>query len=89
MDTSESTALLREIVEQNRQLVGLQSQALELQRAHLDRVDAQLGRAERVNAGAEALQRRAQTAVRMILWDALPLVLAVLALMLWLEAPSP
>ena len=89
MDTPESTALLRELVEQHRQLVGLQSQALELQRAHLDRVDAQLARAERVNAGAEALQRRAALAVRMILWVALPLVLAVLALMLWLEPASP
>jgi ABC-type uncharacterized transport system involved in gliding motility auxiliary subunit len=89
METSESTALLREIVEQQKRQVALQSQSLELQREHLDRVDAQLARAERVNAGAELLQRRAATAFRMILWVALPLVLVVLALMLWLEiAPA-
>lgn len=83
MDTMESTALLREIAEQQRRQIALQTEALALQREHIAQVQAQLERAERINAGAEAIQRRAAQGVRVILWMALPVVVLLLLLMLW------
>lgn len=83
MDTSETHALLRELVEQQRRQLVLQAEAIELQRSHMERAQAQFAQAERINAGAAALQRRAATAIRLVLWIALPVTLALLLLLAW------
>ena len=60
-----------------------QKEALRLQREHMALYQQQLSRVERINDRAEAIQARASKAVRFVLWIALPLVLLVLATMLW------
>ena len=60
-----------------------QQEALRLQREHMALYQQQLSRVERINDRAEAIQARASKAVRFVLWIALPLVLLLLATMLW------
>ena len=72
----DTNALLREIRDN-------QQEALRLQREHMALYQQQLSRVERINDRAEAIQARASKAVRFVLWIALPLVLLVLATMLW------
>lgn len=69
-------ALLREIRDNQRQ-------ALQVQREHMQLYQQQLARVERINDRAEAIQGRAGNAAKVILWIAIPLVLLLLALMLW------
>ena len=72
----DTTTLLREIRDN-------QVEALRLQREHMALYQRQLDRVERINDRAEAIQARASKAVRIVLWIALPLVLLLLATMLW------
>lgn len=74
-DQSELTALLREIRDNQRE-------ALALQREHITMYQQQLGRIERINDRAEALQGRAGKAIRLILLIAVPMVCLLLILML-------
>jgi len=74
--SEDTNALLREIRDN-------QQEALRLQREHMALYQQQLSRVERINDRAEAIQARASKAVRFVLWIALPLVLLVLATMLW------
>lgn len=75
-DETETTRLLREIRDN-------QLEALRLQQEHVAMYRRQWERAERINERAEALQRRAGGAIRMILMVAVPLVVLLLILMLW------
>ena len=74
--SEDTNALLREIRDN-------QQEALRLQREHIAMYQKQLDRVERINDRAEAIQARASKAVRFVLWIALPLVLLLLATMLW------
>lgn len=74
-DDSEVITLLREIRDNQRE-------ALALQREHITMYQQQLGRIERINDRAEALQGRAGKAIRLILLIAIPLVCLLLLLML-------
>ena len=74
--TEETTRLLREIRDNQRE-------AMALQREHIAMHQRQLERIERINDRAESLQGRAGRALRAILWIALPLVVLLLALMAW------
>ncbi|MFC7300643.1 hypothetical protein [Cognatiluteimonas weifangensis] len=80
----ETATLLREIRDNQRA-------SLQLQREYMALYQAQLDRAERINDRTEAIQGRAGKAIRAILWLAVPLLLLLLALMLWpnLRALSP
>ena len=73
-DESETTALLREIRDNQRE-------ALSLQREHIAMYQRQLERIERINDRAEAMQGRAGKALRLILSVAVPLVFLLLVLM--------
>jgi len=79
--SEEATALLREIRDQQRLQLERQQEALRLQREHIDLYLGQLGRVERINDRAEAIQGRAARAVKFILWVAIPLVLVLFVLM--------
>lgn len=68
--------LLREIRDNQREALRLQQEHIGLYQRHLER-------AERINARAEALQQRAGKALRFILVVAIPLVIVLLAPMLW------
>ena len=72
----DTTALLREIRDN-------QQEALRLQREHMALYQRQLDRVEHINDRAEAIQARSLKAVRVILWIALALALVVLASLLW------
>ena len=74
--SDDTLALLREIR-------ANQQAALQLQREHMALYQRQLDRVERINDRAEAIQSRASKALRIVLWIALPLVLVLLATMLW------
>jgi hypothetical protein len=74
-EESELLALLREIRDNQRE-------AIALQREYQAMYQQQLGRIERINDRAEALQGRAGKAVRFILLIAIPLVCLLLVLML-------
>lgn len=74
-DHPELLALLREIRDNQRE-------ALSLQREYTGMYQQQLGRIERINDRAEAIQGRAGKALRVILMIALPLVCLLLGLML-------
>ena len=68
--------LLREIRDNQREALRLQQEHVALYQRHIER-------AERINERAESLQGRAAKALRFILLVAIPLVLLLLALMLW------
>jgi hypothetical protein len=73
---AEAVQLLREIRDGQRE-------ALALQREHVAAYRRQLERAERLQDRAEAIQKRAGGAVRAIAWIAVPLLLLLIALLLW------
>ena len=81
--TDDVASLLREIRDQQRIQIDRQAEALALQRRQFERYEEQLGRVENINTSAEAIQRRAGKAVRIVLWVALPLLLLLLGTMLW------
>jgi len=81
--SEEIAALLREIRDQQRLQVERQGEALALQKKQVERYEAQMGRVEHINERAEAIQRRAGKAMKVVLWVALPLVFLILATMLW------
>jgi ABC-type uncharacterized transport system involved in gliding motility auxiliary subunit len=81
--SEEIAGLLREIRDQQRIQIETQTEALALQRRQFEHYEAQLGRVEHINDRAEAIQRRAGKAMKTVLWVALPLLLLVLAMMLW------
>lgn len=81
--TEEIAGLLREIRDQQRTQLQGQAEALALQRQQFDLYQQQLGRVERINDRAEAIQRRAGTATRIVLWVALPLLLVVMLALVW------
>ncbi len=84
MDTEpEAVSLLREIRDQQRVQLERQSEAMALQREQVAMVRQQLERAERIQTRAEALQGRAGSAVRIIMWIALPLLVLLLLLVFW------
>jgi len=74
-DNPELISLLREIRDNQRE-------ALSLQREYMSMYQQQLGRIERINDRAEALQGRAGKAIKGILLIAVPLVCLLLILML-------
>jgi len=69
-------ALLREIRDNQRE-------ALTMQREHMALYTQQLARVERINDRAEAIQSRAGKSIKLVLWIALPLVLLLIAVVLW------
>ena len=69
-------ALLREIRDNQRE-------ALTIQREHMALYTQQLARVERINDRAEAIQSRAGKSIKLVLWIALPLVLLLIAVVLW------
>jgi len=81
--SEEIAALLREIRDQQRLQVERQGEALALQKKQVERYESQMGRVEHINERAEAIQRRAGKAMKVVLWVALPLVFLILATMLW------
>jgi len=82
-DQSETTALLREIRDNQRIQLERQAEALEMQRRQFEMARVQLERAEHLQGRAEALQGRAGKAVKFILWVAIPLLALLLLLMFW------
>jgi len=81
--SEEIAALLREIRDQQRLQVERQGEALALQKKQVERYESRMGRVEHINERAEAIQRRAGKAMKVVLWVALPLVFLILATMLW------
>jgi len=81
--SEEVAALLREIRDQQRLQIARQDETLALQKKQVERYESQMGRVEHINERAEAIQRRAGKAMKVVLWVALPLVFLVLATMLW------
>ena len=79
----EVAALLREIRDQQGLQLERQAEALAMQRDQFALYRSQLDRIERINDRAEAIQGRAGKAAKFVLWIAVPLVILVLALMLW------
>ncbi|HSR64004.1 MAG TPA: hypothetical protein VLM17_00145 [Xanthomonadaceae bacterium] len=69
-------ALLREIRDNQRE-------ALQVQREHVRLYTEQLGRVERINDRAEAIQARAGRSVRLVLGVAVPLLVLLILFMLW------
>ena len=69
-------ALLREIRDNQRE-------ALQVQREHMQLYQQQLARVERINDRAEAIQGRAGSAVKFVLWGLVPLALLLILLAFW------
>ena len=82
-DQSETTALLREIRDNQRIQLERQAEALDMQRKQHEMARTQLERAERLQNRAEAIQGRAGRAIKAIVWIALPLFLLLIVLLLW------
>ena len=81
--SEEIASLLRDIRDQQRIQLDRQAEALALQRRQFEAYEAQLVRVEHINDRAEAIQRRAGKASKVVLWVALPLLLLVLATLVW------
>lgn len=79
---SEQTALLREIRDNQRIQLERQAEALDMQRRQFEMAAGQFERAERLQARAEAIQGRAGTAIKAIVWIAIPLLLLLIALLI-------
>lgn len=79
----EVARLLREIRDHQREQLALQTEALALQRRQFELTRSQLERVERINDRAESIQARALRVVRLIVWVALPLALALLLAIAW------
>jgi hypothetical protein len=81
--TDEIVGLLREIRDQQRTQLQGQAEALAVQRQQFELYTLQLGRVERLNDRAEAIQRRAGKAAKIVLWLVLPVMLLLLLTLLW------
>lgn len=81
--TDELAALLRDIRDQQREQIAMQTQALALQREHFELAKTQIKRAERLTDRAETLQLRAGKASRVVLWVLVPALLIVLGMIVW------
>lgn len=81
--TDEIAGLLGEIRDQQRTQLQAQAEALALQRQQFDLYQQQLGRVERINDRAEAIQRRAGKATKIVLWVMLPAMVLVLLALAW------
>ena len=81
-DQDETTALLREIRDNQRLQLERQAEALELQRRQFELLRPQMERAEALQGRAEALQSGAGRAIKLVLWIAIPLLVLLLILML-------
>ena len=77
-----------ELVELLRDIRDNQREALALQREHIAMYQQQLGRIERINDRAEAIQGRAGKAIKVVAWIAVPLVCLLLGLMLLSYLPE-
>lgn len=82
-DESETTALLREIRDNQRTQLEQQAEALAVQRKMHAMAQGQMERAERLQNRADAIQKRAGGAIKAILWVAIPLLLLLIVLLLW------
>jgi hypothetical protein len=82
-DESETTALLREIRDNQRTQLEQQAEALDMQRKLHAMAQGQMERAERLQGRAEAIQGRAGRAIKAIAWIAVPLLLLLIVLLLW------
>ena len=82
-DTTALADLLREIRDQQREQIAMQTQALQLQSELFELSRSNLARAERINDRAEALQIRAGRVQRIALWVLVPALLIVLAMLVW------
>lgn len=80
-DPTELLALLREVCDQQRQALQQQSEALAAQRENLELYRQQWQRAEPIQQGAEVMQMRAASALRIVAWVAIPVVRALIALL--------
>ena len=69
-------ALLREIRDNQRD-------ALQLQREHVALYLKQLDRVDRINGRAEAIQARASSLIRIILYVAVPMLVLLIVAMSW------
>jgi hypothetical protein len=74
--SEEVAALLREIRDNQRE-------AIALQREHMALYMKQLERVERINDRAEAIQGRAGSAVKFVLWFLVPLAGLLILLAFW------
>lgn len=72
-----------DIAEVLREIRDNQREALQLQREHVRLYMEQLGRVERINDRAEAIQARAGRSIKVILLVAIPLLLLLILMMLW------
>ena len=81
--TDEIVGLLREIRDQQRTQLQGQAEALAVQRQQFELYTQQLGRVERINDRAEAIQRRAGKAAKIVLWLVLPVMLLLLLTLVW------
>jgi len=81
--TDEIVGLLREIRDQQRTQLQAQAEALAVQRQQFELYTQQLGRVERINDRAEAIQRHAGKAAKIVLWLVLPAMLLVLLALAW------
>lgn len=72
-------ALLQQHVEQQKPKIALRTEAVELQRRRIERVQEQSARAERIDHGAAATRERAAAAIRLILWLTSAVVLVLVA----------
>lgn len=80
---TELVELLREIRDQQREQLAMQSRALDEQRELFSLQRANLERVERIHDRAEALQARAGHGQRIIVWLLLPLIGLALIAALW------
>lgn len=86
-DGADATTLLRDIRDAQSRQIGMQAEALELQRRHFEAYRAQLDRIERINDRAEALQDRAGRTMRMAAGIGVPLLLVIGAIIVWPYLP--
>ena len=85
LPADESSALLREIRDNQRLQLERQAEALALQREQFELYKRQYDRAERINERAEAIQARQAGMItfgRRLLWLIVPLLVVLFALVL-------
>ena len=81
-DEVETIALLREIRDNQRIQLERQAEALDMHHRQFGMANKQFERAERLHGRAEAIQGRAATAIKMVVWIAVPLLLLLIVLLL-------
>ncbi|GHA77188.1 hypothetical protein [Cognatilysobacter bugurensis] len=80
---TELVDLLRQVRDQQREQLALQTRALDEQRELFALQRANLERVERIHDRAEALQDRAGRGQRIIVWVMLPLLAFALIALMW------